>query len=73
MVTVSDHHPSPGGPQVIQAAKRLRLRLFSIAGALATTARVKTLHLSDHAPWTELALQALERLQTLAALPAPSG
>jgi len=53
--------------------KRLRLRLLSIAGALATTARTTTLHLSDHAPWTPLALQALDRLKTLAAVPAPSG
>jgi hypothetical protein len=53
--------------------KRLRLRLFSIAGAMATTARRTTLHLSDHAPWTDLALQALDRLRTLTAAPAPSG
>lgn len=53
--------------------KRLRLRLFAIAGALATTARTTTLHLSDHAPWAELALQALNRLRSLTALPAPSG
>jgi hypothetical protein len=53
--------------------KRLRLRLFSIAGALATTARTTTLHLAEHAPWTQLALQALDRLKTLGAVPAPSG
>ena len=53
--------------------KRLRLRLFSIAGALTTTARVRTLHLSGHAPWADLALQALDRLRTLASLPAPAG
>ncbi len=53
--------------------KRLRLRLFWIAGALATTARTKTLHLSDHAPWTDLALQALDRLRGLTATSAPSG
>lgn len=53
--------------------KRLRLRLFSIAGHLATTARTRTLHLSDHAPWTHLALQGLEQLTTLTARPAPSG
>jgi hypothetical protein len=33
--------------------KRLRLRLFSIAGHLATTARQHTLHLSTHAPWAD--------------------
>lgn len=53
--------------------KRLRLRLFTIAGTLATTARRTSLHLSDHAPWAELALQALERLRELTAAPAPSG
>lgn len=53
--------------------KRLRLRLFSIAGALATTARTTTLHLSQHAPWTRLALQALGRLKTPGTVPAPSG
>lgn len=53
--------------------KRLRLRLFSIAGQLTTTARVKTLHLSGHAAWTQLALSALDRLTTLTAVPAPSG
>ncbi len=53
--------------------KRLRLRLFWIAATLATTARVKTLHLSNHAPWTDLALQALERLRTLIALPSSAG
>jgi len=53
--------------------KRLRLRLFSIAGALTTTARVKTLHLSGHAAWTQLAINALDRLTTLTAAPAPSG
>jgi hypothetical protein len=30
--------------------KRLRLRLFSIAGRIAVTARTTTLHLSAHAP-----------------------
>lgn len=51
--------------------KRLRLRLFSIAGAIATTARTTTLHLARDAPWTELAITALTRLRSLA--PAPSG
>jgi hypothetical protein len=53
--------------------KRLRLRLLSIAGQLATSARIQTLHLADHAPWAELALAALERLKTLSAAPAPTG
>ena len=37
--------------------KRLRLRLFSIAGRLARSARRTVLHLSAHAPWTALLLQ----------------
>ena len=52
--------------------KRLRLRLFSIAAHLVTTARVKTLQLSTHAAWTQLALDALDRLTRLTAVPAPS-
>jgi hypothetical protein len=53
--------------------KRLRLRLFSIAGRLTTTARVTSLHLAGHTAWTPLAIQALDRLRALAALPAPAG
>jgi hypothetical protein len=53
--------------------KRLRLRLFSIAGRLATTARMTTLRLSDHAPWVAIAFQALRRLRKLTGLPAPAG
>jgi hypothetical protein len=53
--------------------KRLRLRLFSIAAARATTARTTTLHLSEHAPWTDLALQALDRLRSFTTIPAASG
>jgi hypothetical protein len=48
--------------------KRLRLRLLSIAGRLATTGRRVLLHLSAHAPWAELATTALTRLR---AHPAP--
>jgi hypothetical protein len=44
--------------------KRLRLRLLWIAGRLAATGRRVLLHLSAHAPWTELATTALARLQT---------
>ena len=44
--------------------KRLRLRLLSIAGRLARTGRRVLLHLSAHAPWTDLALTALTRLRT---------
>jgi hypothetical protein len=53
--------------------KRLRLRLLSIAGLLTTSSRTRTLHLSAHAPWTQLVLNGLQRLRSLAALPAPSG
>jgi hypothetical protein len=51
--------------------KRLRLRLLSIAGLLATSARIRTLRPSAHAPWTQLALDGLDRLKALAAQPAP--
>ena len=49
--------------------KRLRLRLFSIAGRLAHTGRRVHLHLSRHAPWAGLMLDALHALQPD---PAPS-
>lgn len=48
--------------------KRLRLRLFSIAGRLAQHGRQRSLHLSAHAPWAELLAAMISRLQTL---PAP--
>ena len=47
--------------------KRLRLRLFSIAGRLAEHARKRRLHLSEHAPWTELLADMIISLQRLAA------
>ncbi len=50
--------------------KRLRLRLFSAAGRLATSGRRAILHLTKTGRWTELLLSILTRLQ---ALPAPSG
>jgi hypothetical protein len=53
--------------------KRLRLRLLSAAGLLAASARTTTLHLSRHAAWTSLTLQALHRLKTATTIPAPSG
>lgn len=49
--------------------KRLRLRIFSIAGKIATHARRTRLTLSADAPWAELIITALARL---AALPAPA-
>jgi hypothetical protein len=48
--------------------KRLRLRLFSIAGRLAEHARGRRLHLASHAPWTKLLNQMITTLQ---ALPTP--
>ncbi|MCK9921373.1 IS1380 family transposase [Frankia sp. AgPm24] len=48
--------------------KRLRHRLFSLAGRLAHHARRTTLHLPAHHPWAPLALHAIT---TLRALPAP--
>jgi hypothetical protein len=48
--------------------KRLRLRLFSIAGRLAEHGRTRRLHLSAHAPWAGLLAAMISRLQTL---PAP--
>lgn len=53
--------------------KRLRLRLFSLAGQLTTTARQRTLHLSAHAPWVQLALDALTTLRAATTPHIPSG
>jgi hypothetical protein len=44
--------------------KRLRLRLFSIAGRIARHARQTRLRLATHAPWADLLTTALARLQT---------
>jgi len=43
--------------------KRLRLRLFSIAAAITRHARTSRLRLSADAPWAELILTAITRLQ----------
>jgi hypothetical protein len=45
--------------------KRLRLRIFSIAGRLSRHGRVQRLHLSSHAPWAGLLTEMITRLQTL--------
>lgn len=45
--------------------KRLRLRLFSVAGRLARHARQVHLRLSAHAPWAELIVTAHRRLHDL--------
>jgi hypothetical protein len=49
--------------------KRLRLRLFTIPATIARTARRTTLHLSDRAPWAAVAVDAITRLDHLAASP----
>jgi hypothetical protein len=48
--------------------KRLRLRLSSIAGRIASSGRRVTIHLSQHAPWGSLLVDAVTILR---ALPAP--
>jgi hypothetical protein len=47
--------------------KRLRLRIFSLAGVLATTARTVTVHLSARSRWAGLAAQALTQLRAITA------
>jgi hypothetical protein len=48
--------------------KRLRLRLFAVAGRLADHGRQQRLHLSAHAPWADLLADMITKLQSL---PAP--
>jgi len=45
--------------------KRLRHRLFTIPASIARTARQTFLHLSDRAPWAEVAVDAITRLDRL--------
>jgi hypothetical protein len=45
--------------------KRLRLRLFSIAGTIARRSRKVWLHLSGHAPFGHLITTGLARLDAL--------
>jgi hypothetical protein len=47
--------------------KRPRLRMFSLAGVLATSGRTVTVHLSARSPWADLTVQALARLRTIVA------
>jgi len=49
--------------------KRLRLRLFTVAGTLAHRSRQTWLRLSRTAPWTPLLLTALHRLTAAAPVP----
>jgi hypothetical protein len=53
--------------------KRLRLRIFSLAGVLARTARVTRVHLSTRSPWADLTAVALGRLRALTAAAAAPG
>jgi len=46
--------------------KRLRLRIFSLAGRLTRSGRRTILDLAGHAPWTPVLLQALTTLRALA-------
>jgi hypothetical protein len=57
MIALHDH------PARRRAPKRLRLRLFSIAARITRHARRTRLRLSTHAPWANLLLTALARLQ----------
>ncbi len=45
--------------------RRLRLRLFSAAAQIITSARRRCLRFARHWPWTDVITDALERLQTL--------
>lgn len=49
--------------------KRLRHRLFSTAGRLATSGRQTTLHLPSGDRWTQLAIDAVDTLRGLATAP----
>lgn len=63
MLAFADHDARRWEP------KRIRLRVFSVAGRIATHARRTRLRLSKDAPWSDLIVTALARL---AALPAPA-
>lgn len=57
MIALHDHPARRWEP------KRLRLRLFSIAARISCHARQTRLRLSAHAPWADLLVTALARLQ----------
>ena len=63
MLTLADHPARRWEP------KRLRLRLFSVAGRLARSARRVVLHLNNTGRWTDLLLTLIT---TLCGLPAPA-
>ena len=58
-----------GQPARRREPKRLRLRLFSVAGRLARSARRVVLHLNTTGRWTDL---LLNMIATLRGLPAPT-
>jgi Transposase DDE domain group 1 len=58
----------PADPARRWEPKRLRLRIFSLAGRLVRTGRRTVLHLAGQAPWAALLLKAIT---TLRALPEP--
>jgi Transposase DDE domain group 1 len=63
-----DADPRPARPpRPTLEPKRLRLRLFSLAGVLAATARTVSVHLPARSPWSDLAAQALTRLRAITA------
>jgi hypothetical protein len=59
MLALTDHEARRWEP------KRLRLRLFSVAGRIARHARQVHLRLASHAPWADLILTAHQRLRDL--------
>lgn len=59
MLALTDHEARRWEP------KRLRLRLFSVAGRIARHARQVHLRLATHAPWAALILTAYQRLHDL--------
>jgi len=63
MLTLHGHNARRWEP------KRLRLRLFSVAGRLARSARRVVLHLNQAGRWTDLLLTIIT---TLRSLPAPT-
>jgi hypothetical protein len=59
LLALTDHEARRWEP------KRLRLRLFSVAGRIARHARQVHLRVAAHAPWAELILTAHQRLHDL--------
>jgi hypothetical protein len=64
MLALVGHHAYPDARR--WEPKRLRLRLFSIAGRLAVSARRTVLHLARTSRWSGLLLDAIARLRALA-------